>query len=212
MRNQPPAKPDRAVRRKSGGSGSFGGRHRMVVLSWIGIALAATMLPEWVPAGELYTWTDADGGVHISDRPPGDPSLTPKVIPYSSPDENRPPSPLAIQRAAPVTHPADRLQKRLDRLRERQSQLKTIIAQSQASIAEAEKEADTLRRRSGSYARRNVKMIERQLMVLRESLSIYQSDLIYVEADIAEFERDLKAWPAGSRGAPGRSDGPLPAD
>ena len=176
------------------------------MLSWIGIVLILTMLPGWVPAGRIYTGTDVNGNVHISERPPSDPSLIRKTIPYAFPSETRSSSVTIPQPTATLNHSVDRRQQSFDRLRVRKHQLETIIAQNQASIAEAQKGVQTLRRRSGSYDRRNVKTIERQLIGLHHKLEIYQSDMAYVKAYIAELERDLKR-PKGEKNRPSeRSD------
>ena len=38
-------------------------------------------------AGEVYTWTDAEGNIHITDRPPKDSTQVDSVIRYSKPAE-----------------------------------------------------------------------------------------------------------------------------
>jgi predicted RNase H-like nuclease (RuvC/YqgF family) len=158
------------------------------------LALAASLLLiRPAVADKVYTWTDADGNIHISDRPPADGSSVDSVIDYSIPPE-KPVSPdSAAQQKNAEAQRVKQLSKRLKRLKERQAQLETIIAENQASIAAAQKDADYYRRRSGSYARRNVKAIERQLVVLKNNLTTYQSDLGYIAEDIAEIDRIRKA-------------------
>jgi predicted RNase H-like nuclease (RuvC/YqgF family) len=143
-------------------------------------------------AGEVYTWTDADGNIHITDRPPKDSSQVESVIRYSKPTEPAASPDPAPQADSLAMQRADQLNKQLKRLRERKTQLEKITAENQASIAAAEKDAAYYRKRSGSYARRNEKSIERQLVVLNNNLTTYQSDLRYVEEDIAEIEKRLE--------------------
>jgi hypothetical protein len=141
-------------------------------------------------AGEVYTWTDADGNIHITDRPPKDSTQVDSVIRYSKPVETA-----ATPDPAPQFDNTEmqQLNKQLKRLKERKTQLEKIIVENQASIAAAEKDAAYYRKRSGSYARRNEKSIERQLVVLKNNLTTYQSDLRYVEEDSAETEKRLEA-------------------
>jgi predicted RNase H-like nuclease (RuvC/YqgF family) len=163
--------------------------------------LQITLLSLWIVlvlvgpaiAGEVYTWTDADGNIHITDRPPKDSSQVESVIRYS-----KPPEPAATTDSVPPPNGAEmqqaqQLNKQLKRLKERKTQLEKIVAENQASIAAAEKDAAYYRKRSGSYARRNEKTIQRQLVVLNNNLTTYQSDLRYVEEDIAETEQLLEA-------------------
>ena len=144
-------------------------------------------------AGEVYTWTDADGNIHITDRPPKDSAQVDSVIRYSKPTETDAPPDPAPQPDSVDMQQAKQLNKQLKRLKERRTQLEKIIVENQASIAAAEKDAAYYRKRSGSYARRNEKSIERQLVVLNNNLTTYQSDLRYVEEDIAESEKRLEA-------------------
>lgn len=158
-------------------------------------------------AGEVYTWTDANGNLHITDRPPADGSPVESVIRYSNPVETQAPSEPASPQDSVESQPAERLNKQLTRLKERKAQLEKSIAENRASIAAAEKDAAYYRKRSGSHARRNQESIERQLAVLHSNQTTYQSDQRYVEEDIAETERLLqsielrKKRPAGESGA-----------
>lgn len=161
--------------------------------------LAVLVLMGPASAGEVYTWTDKDGTIHITDRPPADDSRVDDVIRYSAPPETGRP-------AAPVPQPTPiqtmrraRLDKRLTRLRERKKQLEKMIEENRESIAGAEKDAAYYRKRSGSYARRNEKAIERQLGVLKNNLATHEKDLRYVEEDLVEtrqlieiIEQDMK--------------------
>ena len=157
------------------------------------VMVASLLLMRPAAAGNVYTWRDADGNIHISDRPPADGSAVDSIIDYSAPPK-KPVSPdPAAQQLNPETQRAKQLNRRLKRLKERQAQLETIIAENKASIAAAQKDANYYRRRSGSYARRNAKAIERQLVVLNNNLTTYQSDLKYVTEDIAEINRMRKA-------------------
>lgn len=154
----------------------------------INVLLVFLLLLQPAFAGEVYTWTDADGNIHITDRPPGDSSQVESVIHYSNrPETTAPTDPVPKQNSV-ETQQLEQLSKQLKRLKERKTQLEKIIAENQTSIAAAEKDAEHYRRRSGSYARRNKKAIERQLMVLKNNLTTYQSDLLYVEEDIVENE------------------------
>ncbi len=61
----------------------------------VGLMLAVAVQVLWVVlalmsmavAGEVYTWTDADGNIHITDRPPKDSTQVDSVIRYSKPAE-----------------------------------------------------------------------------------------------------------------------------
>jgi predicted RNase H-like nuclease (RuvC/YqgF family) len=143
-------------------------------------------------AGEVYTWTDADGNIHITDKPPKEGAPVDSVIRYANPTEAAATPDPAPQPDSVEMQQAQQLNKQLKRLKERKTQLEKIIAENQASIAAAEKDAAHYRKRSGSYARRNEKTIERQLVVLTNNMTTYQSDLRYVEEDIAETEQLLE--------------------
>ena len=161
-------------------------------------------------AGEVYTWTDEEGNIHITDRPPQDSTQVESVIRYSNrPETKAPPDPVP-QQASLAMLQAEQLNKQLGRLKERKTQLEKIIAENQASIAAAEKDAAYYRKRSGSYARRNQKSIERQLLVLTNNLTTYQSDLRYVEEDIAESQRLLEAIEGNVERTKGQSGAPTP--
>ena len=154
---------------------------------WTTIQVTWFVLVLVVPAvaGEVYTWTDADGNIHITDRPPKDSSQVDSVIRYSNPARPAaPPDPVPLPDSVDMQQ-TQQLNKQLKRLKERKTQIEKIIKENQASIAAAEKDAAYYRKRSGSYARRNEKSIERQLVVLNNNLNTYQSDLRYVEEDIA---------------------------
>jgi chromosome segregation ATPase len=144
-------------------------------------------------AGEVYTWTDKDGNIHITDRPPTDEARLDGVIRYSDKAvTNRPTkSPSPRQDTADEIQ-AKQLNKHVTRLDERKSQLEKIIAENQESITDAEKELKRYRKRSGTYARRTRKTIQRQLMVLKNNLTMYQSDLHYVEEDMLETKQLIK--------------------
>ena len=175
-------------------------------MAWATINVLCVVLVLAGPAvaGEVYTWTDADSNIHISDRPPKDSTQVDSVIRYSKPAETA-----ATPDPAPQFDSTEmqQLNKQLKRLKERKTQLEKIIAENKASIAAAEKDAAYYRKRSGSYGRRNVKSIERQLVVLNNNLTTYQSDLRYVEEDIAETEKRLKAIEL-NRKRPGGEPGP----
>lgn len=177
----------------------------------IQVLLALLVLLRPVLAGEVYTWTDAEGNIHITDRPPQDHSRVEKVIRFSNPPEtNTPPEPVPPQNSLETQQTAQ-LSKQLTRLKERQIQLEKSIAENQASIAAAEKEAAYYRKRSGSYARRNEKSIERQLVVLKNNLITHQSDLRYAEEDITETERFLEAINQQRQRPDGKPTPPEPA-
>jgi hypothetical protein len=53
------------------------------------LVLAVLLIP--AVAGEVYTWTDADGNIHITDRPPAANAPVERVIRYSSPTRTAPP-------------------------------------------------------------------------------------------------------------------------
>ncbi len=158
-------------------------------------------------AGEVYTWTDADGNIHITDRPPKERSQVDSVIRYSTPAETEAPPDPATQPDSVAMQQAEQLNKQLKRLRERKTQLERIIAENKTSIAAAEKDAAYYRKRSGSYGRRNVKSIERQLVVLNDNLTTYQTDLRYVEEDIAEAQKGLETIELNKK-RPGSETGP----
>ena len=173
----------------------------------INVIFVLLMLLQPAFAGEVYTWTDADGNIHLTDRPPQDSSQVESVIRYSNrPETNAPPDPVPKQKRVEMQQ-AQQLSKQLKRLKERKTQLEKIIVENQTSIAAAEKDAAYYRKRSGSYARRNEKSIERQLVVLNNNLTTYQSDLRYVEEDIAETEKRFETIalnmkrPGGESGA-----------
>ena len=144
-------------------------------------------------AGEVYRWTDEDGNIHITDRPPQDSTQVESVIPYSKPLETKAPSDPELQKNKIVTQKVAQLNKKLKRLKERKTQLETILAENQAGIDTAEKDAAYYSKRRGSYGRRNQKAIQQQLVLMNSNLITYQSDLRYVEEDIAETERLLEA-------------------
>jgi chaperonin cofactor prefoldin len=144
-------------------------------------------------AGEVYTWTDAEGNIHITDRPPKDSTQVDSVIRYSKPAEKAAAPTPAPQFNSAQMQQVEQLNKQLTRLQERKAQLERIIADNKTSIAEAEKDAAYYRKRSGSYGRRNVKSIERQLVVLNDNLTTYQTDLRYVGEDIAEAQKGLES-------------------
>lgn len=156
-------------------------------------------------AGEVYTWTDADGNIHITDRPPKDSSQVDSVIRYSKPPEAPVPPAPPPQPDSVEIQQVQQLNKQLKRLKERKTQLETIIAENQTSIEAAEKDAAYYRKRSGSYARRNEKTIQRQLVVLTNNLTTYQNDLRYVMEDIAETEQRLDALELNTQGSGGES-------
>ena len=143
-------------------------------------------------SAEIFTWTDADGVVHISDRPPPEPSQIQDVLRYA------PPPPQSSTPELPTSERIDsqqveRLQKQLNRLKERKLLLDKLIADNLVSIAEAEKELEHYRKRSGSFARRNEQTIQRQLLVLNNNRATHQSDLRYLLEDMAEVERQINA-------------------
>lgn len=171
------------------------------------ILAVSLVLLQPVTAGEVYTWTDTDGNIHIADKPPTDGSPVDRIIRYSNrPASNAPPEPTP-QPIKAEQQQLEQLKKRLKRLNERHAQLETIIAENQAAIAMAQKDADYYRKRRGSYGRRNVKAIERQLVVLNNNLTTYQSDQRYVVEDIAEIEQRIKTIKQRSdhSGSPTRS-------
>lgn len=163
-------------------------------------------------AGDVYTWTDADGNIHITDRPPGDNSPVESVIRYSAPKETDAPPDPAPQPTSVDMQQAEQLSKQLKRLKERKTQLEKIIVENQASIAAAEKDAEFYRKRSGSYARRNEKSIERQLVVLNNNLTTYRNDRRYVDEDIAETEKLLEIIEQNMRRPGGESAPRAPAN
>jgi hypothetical protein len=168
------------------------------------IALTVCVGP--AQAGEVYRWTDADGNVHITDKPPAEGVAVENTIPYSDRPETQTPS-KPIPKSTRIHSPeVDRLNKQLKRLKERQSQLREIVAENEKNIAAAEKDAAYYSRRSGAYARRNQKTIQRQLVVLNNNLITYQSDLKYVEEDIMEVEARLKAIELNGRRPSGDQD------
>lgn len=182
------------------------------VWSTIQALFIALVLLAPAAAGEVYTWTDADGNIHISDRPPGDRSPVDSVIRYSAPKEtDASPDPAPQPNSADMQQ-AEQLHKQLKRLKERKAQLEKIIVENQGSIAAAEKDAEYYRKRSGSYARRNEKSIERQLVVLNNNLTTYQSDQRYVEEDIAETEKRLETIELNMNRPGGKSETPAPAN
>jgi predicted RNase H-like nuclease (RuvC/YqgF family) len=154
------------------------------------LVLAVLLIP--AVAGEVYTWTDADGNIHITDRPPAANAPVERVIRYSSPTRTAPPPDPVPRQDSVDRQQAEQLNRQLTRLKERKAQLEKIISENQASIADAEKDAAYYRKRSGSYARRNEKSIERQLVVLANNLATYQSDQRYVQEDILEIEKLLE--------------------
>jgi hypothetical protein len=158
-----------------------------VQLLWV---VLVVMTP--AAAGEVYTWTDADGNLHITDRPPKDSSTIDSVIRYSNPVAPEATPEPAPQPDSAAMQQAEQLNRQLKRLKERKTQLEKSIAENQTGIAAAEKDAAYYRKRSGSYARRNEKSIQRQLVVLNNNLAAYQNDLRYVEEDIAETEKRLE--------------------
>lgn len=161
-------------------------------------------------AGEVYTWTDEEGNIHITDRPPQDSTQVESVIRYSNRPETKAPSAPAPQQESLAMLQAEQLNKKLGRLKERKTQLEKIIAENQASIAGAEKDSAYYNKRSGSYARRNQKLIERELLVLTNNLTTYQSDLRYAEEDIAESQRLLEAIERNVERTKSQSGDPTP--
>lgn len=169
---------------------------RGILTPWAALqgALVLFMLMGPAAAGEIYTWTDGDGTVHISDQPPKDHPATETVVRYSSPSTHAKASiPAPQQITADNQGQTDWLAKRLERLKARKSQLEVIVAQNQAGVAEAQKEVATLNRRSGSYARRNRKIVEWQLMMLQNNLITYLGELKNVDVDIEEVKAVLEA-------------------
>ena len=154
------------------------------------VVLLAILAAHGHTAGEeIYTWTDAQGDLHITDRPPPEPSQVQDVLRYTPP----PPS---LEQLHPAPSPGDgrrveALHKQIDRLKERKILLDRTIADNQVSIAAAEKELAYYRKRSGSYARRNEQAIQRQLMVLNNNLATHQNELKYVLEDIADAQGQL---------------------
>lgn len=142
--------------------------------------------------GEVFTWKDADGNIHITDRPPENGSPTETVIPYSDQPETETRTKPVPQQPSAKSEQVEQLEKRLKRLNERKIQLQQFVAESKDGIASATKDADYYSRRSGPSARRIQKGLQRQLVELNNNLAIYQSDLRYVEEDIADAEERLK--------------------
>ncbi len=175
-----------------------------VQVLWVVLALMSAAV-----AGEVYTWTDADGNIHITDRPPKDSTQVDSVIRYSKPAETA-----TTPDPAPQFDSTEmqQLNKQLKRLKERKTQLEKTIVENQASIAAAQKDAAYYRKRSGSYARRNEKSIERQLVVLNNNFTTYQSDLRYVEEDIAETEKRLEAIELNRKRPGGEPEPSTPAN
>jgi len=173
----------------------------------INVLWVVLVLVSPVAAGEVYTWTDADGNIHITDRPPKDSAQVESVIRYSKPTETAASPDPAPQPDSLDMQQAEQLNKQLKRLKERKTQLERIIAENKTSIAAAEKDAAYYRKRSGSYGRRNEKSIERQLVVLNNNLTTYQTDLRYVEEDIAEAQKGLESIEL-NRKRPGGEPGP----
>ena len=181
---------------------------------WVTIQVLVVVLVLLSPAaaGEVYTWTDADGNIHITDRPPADSSRVDSVIRYSNPAETDGPPEPAPQQDSMDMQQVEQLNKQLMRLKERKTQLEKIIAENQASIAATEKDAAYYRKRSGSYARRNEKSIERQLVVLRNNLVTYQSDKRYVEEDITETQKRIESIELKMKHPGGGSGSTIPAN
>jgi len=178
----------------------------------IGMLWAVLVLVSPAAAGEVYTWTDADGNIHITDRPPKERSQVDSVIRYSTPAETEAPPDPATQPDSVAMQQAKQLNKQLTRLQERKAQLERIIAENKTSIDAAEKDAAYYRKRSGSYGRRNVKSIERQLVVLNDNLTTYQTDLRYVEEDIAEAQKGLESIESNRRRPSGEQGPSTPAN
>ena len=178
-----------------------------VQMLWVALVLVSPAV-----AGEVYTWTDADGNIHITDRPPNNRTQHESVIQNSNTAETATTPDPARQADIVEMQQAEQLNKQLKRLRERKTQLEKIIVENQANIAAAEKDAAYYRKRSGSYARRNEKSIERQLAVLNDNLTIYQSDLRYVEEDIAETEKRLETIELNMKTPGGESGASAPAN
>lgn len=158
---------------------------------WVMIEVLLLLLVFLGPAaaGEVFTWTDGEGNIHITDRPPKDGAQIENVIHYSNPSETKiPPEPETKQDSA-ETLQAAHLNKQLKRLKERKIELEKIIDENKDSIAAAEKDAAYYHKRSGSYARRNEKTAMLQLGVLNNNLTTYLSDLRYVMEDISEIEK-----------------------
>ena len=176
----------------------------------IQVLFVLLMLLKPALAGEVYTWSDEEGNIHITDRPPKDSTQVESVIRYSDRPETKAPSDPAPQQDSVEMLQAEQLNKKLGRLKEGKTQLEKIIAENQASIAAAEKESAYYNKRSGSYARRNQNTIERQLLVLTNNLTTYQSDLRYVEEDIAESQRLLEAIELNVERTKGQSGTPTP--
>lgn len=143
-------------------------------------------------AGEIYTWTDKNGNIHITDRPPKDSSQVESVIRYSNSPDTKTPTASSLQPNRVDTQQKAKLNKQLRRLKERKTLLEKFIAENQVNIAAAEKEVAIYHKRSGSYARRNEKLIERQMVVLKDNLTTYESDLRYVDEDIVETRQLLE--------------------
>lgn len=143
--------------------------------------------------GEVFTWKDADGNIHITDRPPENGSPTETVIPYSDQTETETRTKPVPQEPSAESQQVEQLEKRLIRLNERKIQLQQFVAESKDGIASAGKDADYYSRRSGPSARRIQKSLQRQLLELNNNLALYQSDLRYVEEDIVEAQGQLKA-------------------
>ena len=163
-------------------------------------------------AGEVYTWTDEEGNIHITDRPPQDSTQVESVIRYSNRPETKAPSDPELQKNKIVTQKVAQLNKKLKRLKERKMQLETILAENQAGIDTAEKDATYYSKRRGSYGRRNQKAIEQQLVLMNSNLTTYQSDLRYVEEDIAEIQRLLEAIELNVERTEGQSGAPTPTN
>ncbi len=178
-----------------------------IQVMWFVLVLAIPAI-----AGEVYTWTDADGNIHITDRPPKDGTQVDSVIRYSKPAETAAAPAPAPQFNSAEMQQAEQLNKQLTRLQERKAQLERIIAENKTSIAAAEKDAAYYRKRSGSYARRNEKSIERQLVVLNNNLTTYQTDLRYVEEDIAEAQKGLESIESNRRMPSGEQGPSTPAN
>ncbi len=181
----------------------------------IQVLLASLVFLGPIEAGEVYTWTDAQGNVHITDRPPENGSPAESVVPYSNRPETETRPVADAQQPRAESRKVGQLNKHLKRLKEREIQLQQIVDENKASIAAAEKDADYYSRRSGSYARRNQKAVQRQLLGLNNNLTTYQSDLLYVREDIAETEERLKSIEAASNrtdGEPQNSGSPKRGD
>ncbi|CAB5135234.1 hypothetical protein D3OALGA1CA_3492 [Olavius algarvensis associated proteobacterium Delta 3] len=172
--------------------GRYGNSYRAAVLI---IALSATigMLPGDAPGQNIYTWTDEDGTLHITDKPPPDRAESVNVYEVTStgrePEKDRG---TGDMKAVKAIQDYERLQEEREEAEEKaeKARKKAIEARRKANIAVAE--ADRVKAETAELAKKTTKRKQERLALERQrEYEIKTVQLAQEAVSLAQESEDL---------------------